>query len=114
MKYWMWALVFSLACHKHKLNGVEETQGSLWMEGNPFEAQYDPFQLITDNSYNSQPLVIDTVLGVPEASGMVASTKYPGKAWVHNDSGNEPELFLLDLTTARICCTYRDTSLKNI
>lgn len=31
-----------------------------------------------------------------EVSGMVASRAYPGFFWVHNDSGDEPRLFLID------------------
>lgn len=32
-----------------------------------------------------------------EISGMVASRSHPGVFWVHNDSGNEPRLFAIDL-----------------
>lgn len=35
-----------------------------------------------------------------EASGMVASQRHPGSLWLHNDSGNEPELVLVDSTGA--------------
>ena len=31
-----------------------------------------------------------------EASGLVQSLAYPDALWVHNDSGNEPRLFLID------------------
>lgn len=33
-----------------------------------------------------------------EVSGMVASFRHPGHFWLHNDSGNEPELILIDST----------------
>lgn len=33
-----------------------------------------------------------------EASGLVASRRHPGHYWLHNDSGNEPNLFLVDST----------------
>lgn len=33
-----------------------------------------------------------------EASGLIASQRHPGHYWLHNDSGNEPELFLVDST----------------
>lgn len=33
-----------------------------------------------------------------EASGLVASQRHPGHYWLHNDSGNDPELFLVDST----------------
>ncbi|MEQ9442354.1 MAG: hypothetical protein RIG62_25165 [Cyclobacteriaceae bacterium] len=39
-------------------------------------------------------LVIDERL--EEVSGLVASRKNPGMLWVHNDSGNPAELYLLD------------------
>ncbi len=32
---------------------------------------------------------------IPEASGIVKSRRYPGIFWVHNDSGNPPELFAI-------------------
>lgn len=31
-----------------------------------------------------------------EASGLVASSRNPGMLWSHNDSGNPPEIFLID------------------
>ncbi len=31
-----------------------------------------------------------------EVSGIVASRKYPGYYWVHNDSGGDPSIFLID------------------
>jgi hypothetical protein len=31
-----------------------------------------------------------------EASGLVASARYPGHLWTHNDSGNPADIFLLD------------------
>lgn len=37
-----------------------------------------------------------------EASGIVASQRHPGHLWLHNDSGNEPELFLVDGTGAAV------------
>ena len=33
---------------------------------------------------------------VPESSGIVASRKYPGVFWTHNDSGNAAEIFAVD------------------
>ena len=37
-----------------------------------------------------------------EASGLVASLRHPGHFWLHNDSGNEPELNLLDSSGAAV------------
>lgn len=33
-----------------------------------------------------------------EASGLVASARFPGHLWTHNDSGNSPDVFLIDST----------------
>ena len=33
-----------------------------------------------------------------EASGLVASLRFPGSMWTHNDSGSDPEVFLIDST----------------
>lgn len=33
-----------------------------------------------------------------EASGLVASARFPGSFWTHNDSGSDPEIFLIDST----------------
>lgn len=41
-----------------------------------------------------------------EASGLVASARFPGALWSHNDSGSEPLLFLID-STGRSLATYR-------
>lgn len=35
---------------------------------------------------------------INEASGIVASQQYLGMYWIHNDSGDEPRLFLMDST----------------
>ena len=35
---------------------------------------------------------------INEASGIVASGQYSGMYWIHNDSGDEPRLFLMDST----------------
>ncbi len=39
---------------------------------------------------------INTNEQLEEASGLVASRRYPGMLWTHNDSGHPPELFMLD------------------
>jgi hypothetical protein len=40
-----------------------------------------------------------------EVSGLAASVANPGMLWTHNDSGNDPEIFLIDLKT-NIMQTY--------
>lgn len=40
-----------------------------------------------------------------EISGIAASRRNPGMFWVHNDSGNDPEIFLIDsLLTIHLTC----------
>lgn len=39
---------------------------------------------------------VNTNKDLEEASGLVASRRYPGMLWTHNDSGHPPKLFLLD------------------
>jgi hypothetical protein len=43
---------------------------------------------------------------IPEASGVVASRRYPGIFWVHNDSGNAPVLFAVG-TDARVVRSFK-------
>lgn len=45
---------------------------------------------------------------VTESSGLAASRRYPGVLWTHNDSGDEPNVYCLDLQ-ARSCGTWRVT-----
>ncbi len=47
-----------------------------------------------------------------EASGLVASIANPGMLWVHNDSGNPAEIFLID-TLAQIKMVCRLANVKN-
>ncbi|MGI8810397.1 MAG: hypothetical protein ACR2KK_21610 [Acidimicrobiales bacterium] len=48
--------------------------------------------------------VADPAIG--ESSGLVASRRNPGLVWTHNDSGDEPFVFCLDLQ-ARSCGQWR-------
>jgi hypothetical protein len=45
-----------------------------------------------------QPVVLGIVQSpaIAEASGIAASKALPGHFWTHNDSGNKPEVYLLD------------------
>lgn len=64
------------------------------------------------------PFENGTVLGtnansrLEEASGLVASRRYPGFLWTHNDSGHPPELFLID-SVARTVATIRLAGIRN-
>jgi hypothetical protein len=43
---------------------------------------------------------------IEEASGLASSTALPGYYWTHNDSGNKPEVYLLD-SKAKLVSTIR-------
>ena len=45
---------------------------------------------------------------IRESSGLVASRRNPGLLWTHNDSGDEPYLYCLDMQ-AKSCGTWRVT-----
>ena len=47
-----------------------------------------------------------------EISGLAASRRNPGLFWVHNDSGNEPEIYLID-TALQIFLTCRISDIEN-
>lgn len=55
---------------------------------------------------------VNTNKNLEEASGLVASRRYPGMLWAHNDSGHPPELFLLD-TMGVTQRTFRLIGAKN-
>ncbi len=68
------------------------------VENSPFEA--------------GRILGINTNERLEEASGLVASIRYPGWVWSHNDSGHPPEIFLLD-STGLTKATFVLTGIKN-
>lgn len=47
-----------------------------------------------------------------EVSGIVASHTYPGYYWVHNDSGDEPNLYLID-STAKLVGQVKLAGIEN-
>ncbi len=47
-----------------------------------------------------------------EASGLVASINNQGMFWTHNDSGNDPEIFLID-KTGKLMCIVHLPDIKN-
>jgi hypothetical protein len=50
----------------------------------------------TNSLFVAEPIAGNSVhVEINEASGMVASRKYPGLLWTHNDSGDKPRLFLI-------------------
>lgn len=47
-----------------------------------------------------------------EASGLVASINNPDMFWSHNDSGNDPKIFLID-KTGKLVCTVHLPDIQN-
>ncbi len=78
---------------------------TFWLVGMPF------FILLTAScqpaSQNGSPFEKGVSRGtnkngkLEEASGIVSSAQNPGYLWSHNDSGNPPEIFLLEESTAK-------------
>lgn len=83
-----------------------------WVDFIPFQAEYDPNSL-PGNLIQGQKTRIDS-FPLDEVSGMVASRKYPGYAWVHEDSGHDPELILIRLADAKLLCRYKDAGIQNV
>lgn len=57
-----------------------------------------PAQTTQPQEYADVPVVVTTLkdVRIGEASGIVASRRHPGCFYVHNDSGDEPRVFLVD------------------
>lgn len=108
MKKVLWLLIL-FSCTPEDLPSQE---ADYWKDFVPFEAQYDPFSLPGD-LIQGQKIAIDTI-EIDEVSGMIASRSYPGYAWVHNDSGNDPELILIRLSDGKILCRYKDLDIQNV
>ncbi len=82
-----------------------ETVGSYFTENN-----YDTLITCTDFEKQKQTGVVQDK-SIPELSGIAASRKNKGGYWVHNDSGNPNDIFLIDslgntLLTVRIGNAY--------
>ncbi len=103
---WLFAL---LSCSAEQ---VPQKESDYWTDFTPFHAEYDPASLPGD-LIQGQKTAIDT-FPVDEVSGMVASRKYPGYAWVHTDSGNDPELILVRLADGVVLCRYKDNDIQNV
>ncbi len=67
----------------------------------------DPSRYDTPDAPFTAPRVLGEITDgrLSEVSGLVASRKNPNTLWVHNDSGNETELYLID-TLGKLLATY--------
>ena len=100
----LFTLLFS-SCAK---DPPAQQEPGYWERFEPVEPEYAAQSLPYASDWTGSPLAVDTVKNIPECSGMVCSRKYPGLAWVINDSGQDPELILLDLSDGRVRCRFRD------
>lgn len=111
MKYFLWIMLLLLAC------SAEESPVpafDYWKDFVVFEPKYDAPSMAITAEFQGKKTVIDTIKFMKEASGLVASKQNKGMAWAHNDSGNDPELILLDLSTGEELCRFSDSSLQNV
>jgi hypothetical protein len=71
------------------------------------EAPAPPTSVARASGYQA-PSVLGTVSdpAISESSGLAASRRFPGLVWTHNDSGDEPLLFCLDMKGAN-CGVWR-------
>lgn len=72
---------------------------------------YDTLQHCT--AFDTVPTLSSAPIDLLEASGAVQSTLGPHLAWMINDSGNPPDLFLIDTRTGRLVHTLRFTAVQN-
>lgn len=111
MKNLLWISLLILAC---KAEQVPTPAFDYWKDFVVFEPEYDGPSLLVSKEFQGAKNAIATVKGIKETSGMVLSKKNPGTAWAHNDSGNDPELILIDLSTGELLCRFRDSTLQNV
>ncbi|MCO5252308.1 MAG: hypothetical protein M9949_12950 [Candidatus Kapabacteria bacterium] len=87
-------------------------------DDSPFDAPEDEFAIIiaencteVNNELFHTGESLNQIQSPPleEISGIAASINNPGYYWVHNDSGNAPNLFLLD-SIGNLVATFRVTS----
>jgi hypothetical protein len=79
----------------------------------PREPDYDPHTLMMSDQFDSTGMARGLV-PENEISGIELSNIFENKLWAINDSGNGPNLYLLDSETAGILCTYHLPNLTNI
>ena len=72
-----------------------------------FACTPDPARYDTPDAPFTAPIALGEVTDkrLAEVSGLAASRKNPGMLWVHNDSGNETELYLIS-TQGELLATY--------
>lgn len=76
----------------------------------PFTATWTIAGLENSTAYNNR-VSNGPVTFMNEASGLDVSVANPGYLWAHNDSGNEPFLFLFNKRTGALAAKFRITGL---
>lgn len=105
-------ILISLSCRK-ELKVADSAPSDYWKDYVPFEVSYNAGALNESVLYSSNPIAIDTILWISECSGMSASLANPGYAWVHNDSGNDPFLYLMRLSDGQLVWTIYASNWTN-
>lgn len=82
-----------------------EPDAKLRNTGIPFKAEYNIQELGISSIFVDTPVSIGKV-HLDEVSGMVYSIANPGFIWVHQDSGDEAKIYLLDAENAGVVATY--------
>jgi len=111
MKNVLWFMLLILACSAEK---SPIPTFDYWKDFVVFEPEYDASSLPLTQDFQGKKTNIAKKKSIKEASGLVVSTRNKGMAWVHNDSGNDPELILVDLNTGEELCRFLDSSLQNV
>lgn len=77
------------------------------------ETQPDPTENTSCPSYDSGEVLARIESGeIVEASGLVVSRKNPGVIWIHNDSGDSPRFFAVDMDGS-LLATYQLSGATN-
>ncbi len=79
----------------------------------PFEAQYNIHNLQISQAYEDTAESRGKISSITEASGLARSINNPPYLWVHEDSGNDNLLFLINRSHGEVVATYRITGATN-
>lgn len=105
-------LLIIIAC-KPESNPEPTVQFDYWKDYKPFSSQYNTGALPISNEYEPTGEVIDSMRILKEVSGLSESRQNRGYAWAHNDSGNDPYIYLINLQNAEIVLTLGSADFFN-
>jgi len=101
-------MFLSAGCFDYYMNEWDN-----WFISGKGDPGYDPFDLTMSDQFDSTGTARGLVTE-NEISGIELSNLCKNKLWAINDSGNEPNLYLLDTETGGILSTYHVPNLTNI